>query len=164
MPFFDKTIDLVVLTHPHADHIDGLVEVLKRYQVDAVLISGVDYKSPDYDEFLRVSSEKNIKTYIARNNLDFRFGTVAFDVLYPEKAILGKRFKNLNNSSIVVKILYKGKSILLTGDMEIEEENALIKTSIDLKADVLKVGHHGSKTASSKLFLNQVKPEMAVLQ
>ena len=164
MPFFDKTIDLVVLTHPHADHVDGLVEVLKRYEVGAILLTGVDYKSPDYAEFLKVAAEKNIRTFIAENDLDFKFGEVILDVLYPEKPLLEKTFKNINNSSIVMKVLYGGKKLLLTGDMEVEEENLLMRTGLDLKAEVLKVGHHGSKTASSKEFLKLVKPAMAIIQ
>ncbi len=164
MPFFDKKIDLVVLTHPHADHVDGLVEVLKRYEVGAILMTGVDYPSPNYDEFLKVASQKNIQTFIAHNNLDFRFGEVFLDILYPGKQMLGKTIKNLNNSSIVTKVSYKGKRILLTGDMELEEENLLIETGLNLKADVLKVGHHGSRTSTSKGFLNLVKPEIAVIQ
>ncbi len=164
MPFFDKTIDLVVITHPHADHIDGLVEVLKRYEVDAVLISGVDYESPSYDEFLKVVAEKNIQIYIAKKSEDFSFGNVFLDVIYPDKSIFGKKFQDLNNSSIVIKILYGGKKILMTGDMAFEEENLLIKTGLNLNADILKVGHHGSKTSSSREFLNLVKPEIAIIQ
>jgi competence protein ComEC len=164
MPFFDKTIDLVVVTHPHADHIDGLIEVLKRYEVNAVLITGVDYKSPSYDEFLKIVTEKNIQIYIAEKNEDFSFGNVTFDVIYPNKPLLGKRFQDLNNSSIVIKILYGGKKILMTGDMAFEEENLLIKTGLNLRADILKVGHHGSKTSSSRDFLNLVKPEIAIIQ
>lgn len=164
MPFFDKTIDLVVVTHPHADHIDGLIEVLKRYEVNAVLITGVDYKSPSYDEFLKIVTEKNIQIYIAEKNEDFSFGNVTLDVIYPNKPLLGKKFQDLNNSSIVIKILYGGKKILMTGDMAFEEENLLIKTGLNLRADILKVGHHGSKTSSSRDFLNLVKPEIAIIQ
>lgn len=164
MPFFDKSIDLVVITHPHADHIDGLVEVLKRYEVNAVLMTGVDYKSPSYDEFLKFLASKNIQTYTANDDEDFRFGSMMFDVIYPNKSILGKKFINLNNSSIVGKVLYAGKSILMTGDMAFEEESALIKTGLNLKADILKVGHHGSKTSTSQEFLNLVKPEIAIIQ
>ena len=164
MPFFDKTIDLVVVTHPHADHIDGLIEVLKRYEVNAVLITGVDYKSPSYDEFLKIVTEKNIQIYIAEKNEDFSFGNVTLDVIYPNKPLLGKKFQDLNNSSIVIKILYGDKKILMTGDMAFEEENLLIKTGLNLRADILKVGHHGSKTSSSRDFLNLVKPEIAIIQ
>lgn len=164
MPFFDKSIDLVVITHPHADHIDGLIEVLKRYEVNAILMTGVDYKSPSYDEFLKVAAEKNIQTYIAKNDEDFRFGAVTFDVIYPDKSILWKKFVNLNNSSIVMKVLYAGKIILMTGDMAFEEEDALINTGLNLKADVLKVGHHGSKTSSSQKFLKLVRPKIAIIQ
>lgn len=164
MPFFDKTIDLVVLTHPHADHIDGLVEVLKRYRVNAIMMTGVDYKSPNYSEFLKVATEKNIPTYIAKNKLDFKFGDVLLDVLYPEKELLGTDFKNLNNSSIIIKISYRNRQIMLSGDMEFEEENSLMKMGLNLGADILKVGHHGSKTSSSKKFLDLVKPEIAIIQ
>jgi len=164
MPFFDKSLDMVVLTHPHADHVDGLVEVLKRYDVGMILMTGVDYKSPDYEEFLKVAAEKNIKIMIAKNDKDFKFGNVVFDLLYPSNPFLDANFKNVNNSSIVMKILYGGKKILLTGDMELEEESLLMKTGLDLKADILKVGHHGSKTSSSKKFLNLVNPEIAIIQ
>lgn len=164
MPFFDKTIDLVVLTHPHADHIDGLVEVLKRYQVNMILMTGVSYQNANYKEFMKVAAERNISIYIAENNLDFKFGEVFFDVLYPEKQLLGTNFKDLNNSSIVMKISYRNRQIMLTGDMGFEEENSLIKTGLDLKADILKVGHHGSSTSSSDKFLNLVKAKIAVIQ
>jgi len=164
MPFFDKSLDMVVLTHPHADHVDGLVEVLKRYDVGMILMTGVDYKSPDYEEFLKVAAAKNIKIMIAKNDKDFKFGNVVFDLLYPSNPFLDANFKNVNNSSIVMKILYGGKKILLTGDMELEEESLLMKTGLDLKADILKVGHHGSKTSSSKKFLNLVNPEIAIIQ
>ena len=87
-----------------------------------------------------------------------------FDVIYPEKQILGKTFGNLNNSSIAIKIFYKGKTILLTGDLEAEAEEELIKSGIDLKADIFKAGHHGSKTSSTKAFLSRVKPEIVVIQ
>lgn len=164
MPFFDKTIDLVVLTHPHADHIDGLVEVLKRYQVNTILMTGVSYQNANYKEFMKVAAERNISIYIAENNLDFKFGEVFFDVLYPEKQLLGTNFKDLNNSSIVMKISYRNRQIMLTGDMGFEEENSLIKTGLNLRADILKVGHHGSSTSSSYKFLNLVKAKIAIIQ
>lgn len=164
MPFFDKTIDLVVLTHPHADHIDGLVEVLKRYQVNMILMTGVTYQNANYKEFMKVAAERNILIYIAENNFDFKFGEVILDVLYPKNQLLGANFKNLNNSSIVIKISYRNRKIMLTGDMEFEEENALIKTGLNLRADILKVGHHGSSTSSSAKFLNLVKAKIAVIQ
>ena len=164
LPFFDKSIDLVVLTHPHADHVDGLIEVLKRFNVNNVLITGVSYDSPDYKEFLNEIEKKNINVLVAESRTDFRFGNVLFDIIYPKNSIAGKKFPNVNNSSITMRVLYKNKKILLTGDLESEAEQKLILTGINLKADIFKAGHHGSKTASSMDLLRKVNPTFTVIQ
>ncbi|MEK7086141.1 MAG: ComEC/Rec2 family competence protein [Patescibacteria group bacterium] len=164
LPFFDKSIDLVVLTHPHADHVDGLIEVLKRFNVNNVLITGVSYDSPDYKEFLNEIEKKNINVLVAESRTDFRFGNVLFDIIYPKNSIAGKKFPNVNNSSITMRVLYKNKKILLTGDLESEAEQKLIQTGVNLKADIFKAGHHGSKTASSMDLLRKVNPTFTVIQ
>lgn len=164
MPFFDKSIDMVVLTHPHSDHVDGLVEVLKRYDVENVLLTGVSDDYPGYLEFLKEIDEKNIKVFIADDNTDFLLGDVLIDTIYPFKNIFGEWFLNLNNSSIAVRVIYKNNVMLLAGDLEAEAEKELIASKIDLKADILKASHHGSKTASSLLFLEKVRPETVVIQ
>lgn len=164
LPFFDKTIDLMVLTHPHADHVDGLVEALKRYDVDNVLITGIDYDNPTYEEFFREIKNNGVNVFVAESNFNFKFGKVVLDVLYPSRQMLGKKIDNLNNSSIVMRVVYRDKKLLLTGDMEQEEETLLIKSGADLKADILKVGHHGSRTSTSTKFLSLVKPKIAVIQ
>lgn len=164
MPFFDKSIDLVILTHPHADHVDGLVEVLKRYKVGAIIFTGVDFKNPSYDEFLREINQQNIPFLIAESETDLRLGEILLDVIYPFKELIGEKFKNPNNSSVAVKLMYEDVSVLLTGDLEKEAEEELIKSGVDLKADIFKAGHHGSKTSSTKAFLNKVKPRVVVIQ
>lgn len=164
MPFFDKSIDLVILTHPHADHVDGLVEVLKRYKVGAVIFTGVDFKNPSYDEFLREIDRQNIPFLIAESETDLRLGEILLDVIYPFKELIGEKFKNPNNSSVAVKLMYGNLAVLLTGDLEKEAEEELIKSGVDLKADIFKAGHHGSKTSSTKAFLSRVKPEIVVIQ
>jgi len=164
IPFFDKSIDLLILSHPHADHIDGLVEVLKKYQVKAVMFSGVNYENAMYDEFIQEVDKQNIDFFISDELLDFQFDEVFFDTLYPFDQILFSDFKNLNNSSIVLKMIYKDTSILFTGDMEEDIEIELIKHHVNLKSDILKVGHHGSKTSSSMDFLLKVRPDIAVIQ
>jgi competence protein ComEC len=168
MPFLDRKIDLMVLTHPHADHIMGLVQVLKRYEVEEVLLSGVNYWSSIYDEFLREIRRQNIPTQVAQADDDFSIGSVNFDILFPFESMLGDNLSNLNNGSVIMKIIYKDQSLLLTGDAEIEVEEALVEAhdrgDIDLRADVLKSGHHGSRTASSWEFLERVQPTTAVIQ
>lgn len=164
LPFFVKHLDLIVLTHPHKDHVDGLIEVLKRFKVDNILISGVQYDSPDYKEFLQEIQAYGIKVFIAESHTDFKFGAVVFDVLYPQDEIIGETFDNLNNSSIAMRIAYAGKHVLLTGDLEVKGEAGLLATGADLQADIFKAGHHGSRTSSSIALLKKVKPEIVVIQ
>lgn len=165
MPFFDRSIDMVVLTHPHADHVDGLVEVLKKYEVAAVLITGVIFKNPSYEEFLREIEKQNIKVFIAESGTDFKFGETIFDIIYPKKQLIGDKFENVNNSSVAMKIIYGDKEILLTGDLEKEVEAELVEDyGSTLKADILKAGHHGSNSSSTTEFLDQVKPEIVIIQ
>lgn len=164
IPFFDKSIDLVVLTHPHADHVSGLIEVLKRYHVDNVLITGVDYKSPEYTEFLNEISKQNVRVFLAEEETDFKFGDVLMDVIYPERQINSDKFANINNSSIAMMIEFHDKKILLTGDLELEGEAELIKTGTNLEADIFKAGHHGSRTSSSLNLLKLARPKAVIIQ
>lgn len=164
MPFFDKQIDLMILTHPHADHVSGLIEVLKRYQVDNILITGVDYGSPEYSEFLKEISMQNVRVFLAEGKTDFKFGEVFVDILYPEKQLISEQFDNPNNSSIAMMVKFRDKKILLTGDLELEGEAGLIRTGARLKADIFKAGHHGSRTSSSLNLLKLVRPKIVVIQ
>jgi len=164
MPFFNKSFDLIVLTHPHYDHYAGLTEVVKRYEVKNLLITGVDTKDSGYLAFLDIIKQKKIKTFIAESHTDFLFGETYFDVIYPFDSIKGESFSKLNNSSIAMRILYKDKSILLNGDLEKAGEKDLIENVKNLKSDVFKASHHGSKTANTFDLLQRVRPEMAIIQ
>ncbi|MBT5016877.1 MBL fold metallo-hydrolase [Candidatus Peregrinibacteria bacterium] len=164
MPFLDRKIEVLVLTHPHADHVMGLVPVLQRYEVGAVLLTGAAYENPVYDAFLAEIRLQNIPLWIAQSEADFRFGEVFFDVLYPFESVLGQEFKNINNSSIVLRVSWEDFDVVLTGDAEHEVEKELLVTGVDLKAEVLKAGHHGSRTATGAGFLAAVSPETVVIQ
>ena len=164
MPYFDNNIDLLILTHPDSDHVDGFAQIIKRYKVHNILITGVENSNPSYHEFLKEISDQNINYIIAKADTDFKFGDVVFDVLYPLEPFEGRKFETPNDSSIVIKIFYKGNRILLTGDIEKKGELELIDAKIDLAAELLKVGHHGSKTSSTLEFLNLVDPDFAVIQ
>ncbi len=164
MPFWDHTIDLVVLTHPHADHVDGLIDVLKRYDVGMVIESGVLYPTPDYDEWNRLLKEKHIPmVYARRGQRVILSDTSVLDILYPTKELVGARFSNIHDSMVVSKLSYGSATALLMGDAEALIEYELIGSGIPLGADVLKIGHHGSKTSSTQAFLNAVHPRMAVI-
>jgi len=164
LPFFEKEIDLIILTHPHADHLDGLIEVLKRYEVKKILSTGVTHTTPDYLAWLEEIKNKNVPMEIARagETLDFG-GGVKMEFFYPSEDLAGKSVENLNDTSIVAKLIFGQTSFLFTGDAEMEVENELIGGGADLKADVLKVAHHGSKNATSQDFLEKVQPKFAVI-
>jgi competence protein ComEC len=163
LPIYTRTIDLMVLTHPHRDHLDGLVEVLKRYHVRAALITGVIYTDATYQEFLYELKSQKIPTYIADNDEDFLLDQVKLDVLFPLVPEAGQKFTNVNNSSIVFELQYGGNEILYMGDAEQEVEGTLLQFAAWIKTDILKTGHHGSKTASSLDFLNIAKPTLAII-
>jgi len=165
MPLFDHDLDLVILTHPHADHVTGLVEVLKRYEVSKVLHTGVLHTSPDYLAFLQVIKDYNIDSELVRARQDIVLGPdMTMELLYPFYDMSGQKVDNLNNTSVVTRFVYKDFKVMLTGDAEAEEEAELAESGFNLQSDIYKAGHHGSSTASSDNFLNLVKPEAAVIQ
>lgn len=164
MPFYDKEIDLMILTHPHADHLVGLIEVLKRYKVKKILATGAINSTPDYLAWLDEIKKENVPMEIAKAGQTFDFGEkLKMEIFSPTEDFVGKQPDNLNNTSIVAKLIFGDTSFLFTGDAEKEVEDKLIANSVDLKADVLKVGHHGSKNASGQEFLGAVKPKFAVI-
>lgn len=164
MWFWDRTIDLVVLTHPHADHVDGLIDVLKRYDIGMVIESGVMYPTPDYDEWNALVSKKKIPVVYARRGQYIALSdTATLRILSPEKEVAGKRFTNIHDSMVVSKLSYGSTTVLFTGDAERPIEYALMASSISFAADILKIGHHGSKTSTTQGFLDAVGPRFAVI-
>ncbi len=164
LPFYDRTIDLMILTHPHADHVVGLVEVLERYQVKNILYTGASHTSPVYLKWLRLIKEKEIplKMISGRQRVDLGKDS-HLDILWPQEDLLNKKVSNLNNTSIVARLIYGQNTFLFTGDIEKETEESLLGSKIDLRADILKVAHHGSDTSTSKEFIKAVSPEVAVI-
>ena len=165
MPFWDRSLDLVILTHPHADHVNGLVEVLTRYKVEEILYTGVNYNNQAYYELKEIIQEKNIKVTFAIAGQDYEFdNNIKLEILYPFKSLQDVEVKEVNNSSIVTLLDYNETEFLLTGDLEKEGELELIKKYQDLSTEVLKAGHHGSKSSSSLELLRAVSPEYVVIQ
>ena len=165
MSFYDRYIDLVILTHPEYDHIGGLIEVIKRYDVGAVITNGVVRDTNQYKEWVRVIEERNIPIYIAQFGGKIDFGNnIKMDILYPFENLAGQEVSNTNNSSIVSKLIYNDFELLLTGDIEKSVERKLVNSNIDLKSDVLKVAHHGSKSSSAEEFLAAVNSVLNIIQ
>jgi competence protein ComEC len=164
MPFWDRTIDMVVLTHPHQDHISGLTEVLRRYNVEQVLYPDLDYASPLYDEWLSLIETDGIESVIAcaGQRIDMGDGVI-IDVLGPPALHLSGTQSDVDNNGIVLKISDGKVSFLLTADIMQEAERELVGNRADLASTVLKVGHHGSDTSSTPEFLAVVSPRIAVI-
>lgn len=166
LPFFDKKIELLILTHPDADHLSGLVEVLRRYEVGQILETGIADNTAEYSAWNDLIKEKNIAVVFARAGQIVKIAdNLAIEILYPFSKISGQDFsKNTNATSIVGKIFYGQNTILFTGDAEGSAESPLVFSGLNLKADILVVGHHGSKSSTSEEFLTAVAPKIAVIQ
>ncbi|MBI5732030.1 MAG: MBL fold metallo-hydrolase [Candidatus Magasanikbacteria bacterium] len=202
-PLNDKKIDVMILTHPHADHLEGLISVLRRYEVGGVYYSGVIHTTAGFLEWLRLIKDKNIPMKIIKGPEKVEMGGAILEFLYPNKDLSfaasttaaggagageaggngvsandvganagensGQESKNqknngnLNNASVVFKLSFGRTSFLFMGDAETPLEDILLKNKVDLKADVLKAGHHGSNTSSGEDFLRAVSPEWSVI-
>lgn len=162
MELGDHEINLVILSHPHADHLTGLLEVIRRYKVDEIWETGVDFTSRTYDTWKSEIRNKNIidKKVVAGD--EENFGEVKITVLYPLSSIENKVIDNLNNASIVNRLDFKQFSVLFTGDGEKEVQQKLLDKNIF--ADVLKVAHHGSENGLLEDFLKIARPAIAVIE
>lgn len=163
MPFYDHDIELVILTHPDADHVTGLVEVLKRYNIRQILCTDAKHSSSIYSEWKQAIQDKDIPVKIARAGQIIYFDKMKIYILYPENNFSNQEIKNLNSTSVVSRLIFGKNSILFTGDIENDIENVLINRGLNLKSDVLKVAHHGSKTSSTQKFVQLVDPRYAVI-
>ena len=165
MSLFDRQIDLLVLSHPHQDHLFALPAVIERYGVHAVLLTGVAYNGPRYEELLNLIRSHNVPVIIADPTRDIDLGDgVLLDVLWPLPVYEGMEDPSGgNDSSVAFRLTYGADTMLFTGDMEKAEEDAILASGADVRADILKVAHHGSKTSTSTGFLLAVDPELAVI-
>jgi len=165
IPLTKRHIDLMVLTHPDGDHLTGLVEVLQRWPVNAVVESGIKSFSPAYIEFSSLIEFKNIERHIINTPQRIVFeNDLFFDFLWPfSQELIANNEGDCNFLSLVAMLNYKENNFLLTGDATQETEEELISQGLNLKADVLKAGHHGSKYSSSMDFLKEVEPEYTII-
>lgn len=173
MPFYEHTIKLIILSHPHADHMNGLIGVLERYEVESIVMTGVRYDYAGYEKLYQLAAEKGVKIIFVDGSFDLRLGKIGIDLIYPEKNLQGGYFNNVNNSSVVFRLIYGDNSAFFSGDLEIEkeeeiakqvhDENAAGENILNLDADILKAGHHGSKTSNSEEFVSLISPDFAVI-
>ena len=161
MSFSDREINLVILSHPHADHLTGLIEVLQRYKVNEVWQTGVEYPSATYNTFKNEIQNQNIlNKYVVAGEIK-NFSDVKIEVITPLSSLEKKSIDNVNNASIVNRLEYNKFSVLFLGDAETEIQKKIAK---DMKvATVLKTGHHGSKNGTIEEMLAIIRPAIAVI-
>lgn len=163
MPYWDHDLDLIILTHNHSDHLAGVVEVLERYEVKEVWISGALHTSDLYLNFLETMKEKGIQPKIVQTGYSKEFAGVGVEIIFPLDNWEGKRPNNQHDADVVSRFQYGQNSVLITGDLEEIQEQAILKSNQNIKADILKVPHHGSDNGLVKPFLEAVAPKVAVI-
>jgi len=152
-------IDYILTTHADADHIDGLNDVLKNFAVRNALIARAPANDPEFAKFSATLKQTNTHAEKLQAGDLIHFGDVELSVLWPPAG--GET--SSNNDSIVLRIKFGERAILLTGDIEKQAEKSLLETQQNLRADVVKVPHHGSKTSSTEDFVRAIAPQFAII-
>ncbi len=154
-------IDILILTHAHADHYIGLIEVVKRYNIKLILWSGVDAYNSSYLYFKNLIKNQNVKIallgqeYLIEPNLKIK-------ILYPTHLL--EEAEDLNNTSVSLILSYQDIDFFLAGDLTCEGEEEILKHNLNLKSEIYKVSHHGSRWSNCDPILDKIKPELAIIQ
>ncbi len=152
----------MIISHVDQDHIGGILTILEELQVGEAIIAKQYESSENYEKFLKIVKEKNIKVRVVKKGDVIKFDNLSeFDVIWPEKDLIKEN--SINNNAIVGKLKYKDFSCLFTGDIEKIAEEKIIQEKSNIRSTVLKVAHHGSKTSSTDEFLDLVQPKMALI-
>ncbi len=155
-----RELDLVIATHPHTDHIGGLSDVLEEIPAKMVLDSGKTHTTAGYRRFIKATKENPDVDYrLGRAGQVYEFGDVKLRILHPGEQLPG----NMNDCSIVCRLEYGNISMLFTGDASKQAESQIIRRRYPLRSTVLKVGHHGSSSSTTRPFLSAVSPRVAVV-
>lgn len=165
LSFWDSHFDMVILGHPDLDHLEGLVDVLDRFEVDRIMMSGVYHSSALYRHFQnQVAEQVNAEIVFPNPDEDWILDEgVVFDVIYPDEPMLFEQHDHLNDTSVSGILKYGESTMLLTGDLEEDGEKQLLLSDIDLRAQVFKAGHHGSRTSSIQEFVRAIQPELMIV-
>jgi competence protein ComEC len=165
LSFWSRHIDMLIITHGDRDHYGGCEDIIERFQVNKVMINGVfDSKNKSYQELLELIKSKNIQILPAIQNTYINLGSsIELQLLNPATNLWGQDIRDDNTESIVILLRSKNQNILLTGDADEKTEAKILKEYPQLDIDILKAGHHGSKTSSSEQFLDAITPKQVII-
>lgn len=165
LSFWSNNIDMLIITHGDKDHYGGCRDIIERFQVNKVMINGVfDSKNKSYQELLEFIKSKNIQILPAIQNTYITISsTIELQLLNPQNNLWGQDIRDDNTESIVILLRSKNQNILLTGDADSKTEAKILEEYPQLDIDILKAGHHGSKTSSSEKFLDAITPKQVII-
>jgi len=161
--YFNHNVDVMVATHPDADHVTGLIPILEKYNVKNIITSPVEGSTKIFDDLSAHIKNESADLYIAHTGdvIDFHDGVIA-KILYPSANYVVKK-NDTNDASVSIVVSYGDESFLLTGDLPSNREPELIANGLHKNVTVYKAGHHGSKTSSGEQLLTYIKPEYAII-
>ncbi|HEV7843865.1 MAG TPA: ComEC/Rec2 family competence protein, partial [Pyrinomonadaceae bacterium] len=155
-------VDYIVATHADADHIDGLNDIMRNFRVRAAFVGRAPQYDAEYSRFAATAAGSEVPIHLIGRGDTLQFGAASVEVLWPERTA-DARAPSRNDDSIVLRLRFGDKTFLLTGDIERTAEAALVSVQENLRSDVVKVAHHGSKTSSIESFINATSPRYAVI-
>ncbi len=155
-------VDYVLATHAHADHIDGLNDVARNFNVRAAFVARAPTRVAEYAQLSATLQQAGVPVYLLDRGAQLNFGAVTGEVLWPPPDASASATSG-NDDSLVLRLRFKERTILLTGDMESHAETELLRAQDELRCDVLKVAHHGSRTSSTDAFVAATRPAVAII-
>ncbi len=164
--FWDRNIELVILTHPQRDHYRGLIDVFEKYHISDMLVNGSNASSPEYQVLHNMVGGSDTDVHVVRTNTEYRLGLIYLDILNPDGDLgLANSNEDPNKFSIVALLTFGNFNALFTGDIEQDVSDKLARNAslVSTSIEYLKVPHHGSKNGLSKLLAEAIRPQIAVI-